>query len=191
MAIDPPLERIIRSLSSTRIYISDLNLRLGPGEEVDILKTEAFSGDYYRTLSQLGNSQDLDQAVAAGWVEIEDQDGNILSTAQAARATYEATLWDVDQGGGGSGSSTFIGLTDTHPSIHQYLAGLKAGEKNKFLNGSMSTAEIIFQNLIFGISTGTLITRTRDENNHKKIFHAMHPDFLSHAAQLFSKKHHY
>lgn len=106
MVINTPIKRIIRSLSSARVLITDLNIRLDPGEEIDVLKVESFNNKYYRTLSQLGNSQDLDQAVSLGLVEIEDENGNILTSAQSKRASYEATLWDVDNAsGGGSGTA--------------------------------------------------------------------------------------
>lgn len=114
MVINTPIKRIIRSLSQEKILISDLGLRLDAGEEIDVLKAEAYNNKYYRTLSQLGNSQDLDQLVSSGLCEIEDEDGNILSTAQATRATYESTLYDVDNatGSGGDGVNGAVFVTN-------------------------------------------------------------------------------
>lgn len=101
MVTNTPIKRILRSLSQEKILISDLGLRLDAGEEIDVLKAEFYNNKYYRTLSQLGNSQELDQLISAGLIQVEDEDGNILSTAQAINATYEATLYDSSSGSTG------------------------------------------------------------------------------------------
>lgn len=122
---NPPLQRIIRNISGGKLFITDLNIRLDKGEEVDVLKIQSYSGDYFRTLNQISNSADLDLLLRKGYIEIEDENGNIIngiSVDPNLRSTYLATLWDVDNSSGGSGSGTSLSK-DVTQSSHGFVKG--------------------------------------------------------------------
>lgn len=111
MSINPPIQRIIRSKIDGRIYIRDLNIRLdNSGDTVSLFNVEDSTNKYYRTLEQLTNSQDLDQAITLGWVEVIDENGRALSKGEWDRATFGATLWDINLYGGGSSGSSSTGF---------------------------------------------------------------------------------
>lgn len=116
-------ELLKRILTANRpnVFISDLQVRLRrSGESVDLLKLKRQSiksQPVQITLDDIANSKDLDTALAAGFVTLTDQDGIVLSTTEAIRATNLLTLHELDGADtGGGGSTTLIGLTDTPAS---------------------------------------------------------------------------
>ncbi len=123
MTIEAPIKRIVRNISSTsKVYIRDIDVKLEPLQEINLLTVQTYNNRYYRTLSEIGNSHDLDLAIQSGFVEVEDENGTILTTSQAKRATWEATLWDVDNssGSGGGGGSFSKEITQ---NLHGFSVG--------------------------------------------------------------------
>jgi len=81
------LKRIVRS-TITNVVLADLGIKLrNIGDSLDLLSQRSFN--------QIMASKSLDEAISAGWVELIDESGDILSTVNAFRGSNFATLKDT------------------------------------------------------------------------------------------------